>query len=241
MINLYNSNITDILPEALADDPKVKALGYAISKSMQRMMDYCQNISVYAAIDTMPEKVLDLLAVELNTQYYDDALSIEVKRSLIKNTLVWYMNAGTVASVQEAVTSVFGNGEVEEWFNYDGEPYYFKVRTSNINSTDEMIQQLTDIVSRMQNVRSHLEAVVVEVMQQLQMYSGCVIEVIADSTTIGIDMNTSLPSERVVKLSLRPKTDGDAIFALIDEETYAIENATVNEEPTATTYNFDII
>ena len=189
MINLYNSNITDILPEALAEDPKVKALGYAINKAMQRMMDYCQNISVYAAMDTVPERVLDLLAVELGTQYYDDTLSIEVKRSLIKNTLVWYMNAGTLTSVQEAVEAVFGNGEVEEWFDYGGEPFHFKVRTSTINSTDEMIQQLTSIVSQMQNVRSHLEAVIVEVMQQLFLYNGCAIEVIADSTTIGIDMN----------------------------------------------------
>ena len=194
MISLYNSNITDILPEALADNPKVKALGYAISKAMQRTMEYCQSISVYAAIDTVPEQILDILAIELNTQYYDDTLSIEVKRSLIKNTLALYTKTGTLAAVQEAVSAIFGNGEVEEWFEYGGEPYHFKVRTSTMNTTDEMIQQLTDIISQMQNVRSHLDSVVVEAMQQLQMYNGCVIEVIADSTTIGIDMG-SIPDD----------------------------------------------
>lgn len=188
MIDLFNSNITDILPEALADDVKVKALGYAIQKAMQRLMGYCKNISVYAVVDTAPEQVLDLLAVELNTQYYDDSQSIEVKRNLIKNTLIWYMKTGTPASIIEAVAAVFGNGEIEEWFDYGGEPYRFKVHTSNINSTDEMIQQLTDIINTMRNVRSHLEEVVVEVMQQLLIYSGCCIEVIEDSVTIGINM-----------------------------------------------------
>ena len=117
MINLYNGNITDIMPEALAKKPEVQALGYAISKATQRLMNYCQNISIYVAIDTLPENVLDRLAIELNTQYYDSTLSIEVKRTLIKNTLNWYMYTGTAAAVTELVESVFGNGEVKEWFD----------------------------------------------------------------------------------------------------------------------------
>ena len=189
MINLYNSNITNILPEVLADNAKTKALGYAISLALKRLMDYCQNISVYAVIDTAPEQVLDLLALELNTQYYDDSQSIEVKRSLIKNTLAWYLKIGTVSAVQEAVDAVFGEGVVEEWFQYGGEPYHFKVQTSTINSTDEMIQQLTELIGTMQNVRSHLDSVIVEAVQQLHLYNGCIIETVADSVTIGIDMN----------------------------------------------------
>lgn len=189
MINLYDSNITDILPEALAESPNVKALGYALNKAMQRLMNYCKNIGIYNSIDTAPEQILDLLALELKTQYYDDSQIIEVKRNLIKNTLVWYMKTGTPAAVEEAVTAVFGNGQIEEWFDYDGEPYRFKVYTSNINSTDEMVQQLTEIINTMQNARSHLEAVIVEVMQQLQLYSGCCITAISDETTIGIDMD----------------------------------------------------
>ena len=189
MIKLNDSNITDILPEVFAKKPEVIALGYAINQAMQRMIDYCQNTSIYASIDTLPEDVLDLLAIELRTQYYDDSQSIEVKRVLIKNTLKWYMKTGTAASVTEAVEAVFGNGEVEEWFDYGGEPYYFKVHTSNINSTDEMIQQLTDIIGTMKNVRSHLDAVIVEVMQKLYLYHGCTMEVIEESETIGIDMD----------------------------------------------------
>ena len=99
------------------------------------------------------------------------------------------MNTGTAAAVAELVESVFGNGEVEEWFDYDGEPYHFRIRTANINSTDEMVQQITALVGTMKNVRSHLDEVLVEVMQQLHLYNGCVVESVADSTTIGIDMN----------------------------------------------------
>lgn len=189
MVNLYDSNITDILPEIFKYDPKVQALGYAINKAMQCLMGYCQNIGIYNAIDTLPEDVLDLLAVEMKTQYYDDTMDIALKRALIKNTFVWYTKTGTPAAIQELVTAVFGNGEIQEWFEYGGEPYCFKINTTNINSTDEMIQTIEMLVSTIQNARSHLEAVIVDVMQQLPYYGGCAFEVISDSVTLGIDMD----------------------------------------------------
>lgn len=189
MIKLYDSNITDILPESLSDDPKVQALGYAVKRAMQRLINYCQNIGVYSSIDTVPEQVLDLLAVELNTQYYDTSMSIEVKRNIIKNTMLWYTKTGTKAAVQELVENIFGNGDIQEWFDYGGDPFCFKVTTSNINSTDDMIQQLESIVSSVQNARSHLDSVIIDVMQQFQIYSGCAIEVVNDLVTIDMDMN----------------------------------------------------
>lgn len=209
MINLYNSHITDILPTALADDPRTKALSYALNREMQKLIEYCQNISVYATIDTLPEQILDLLAVELNTQYYDDSLSIRIKRNLIKNSLKWYMNTGTLAAVEEAVSAVFGNGEVKEWFDYGGKPYHFKIHTSNINTTDEMIRQVTDIVSSIQNVRSQLEEVIVEVMQQVQLYHGCVVEVIVDSITIGIEMSDEIFAENNKSIQFIDRSTGD--------------------------------
>lgn len=183
MVKLYDSNITDILPEVFANNPKVKALGYAINKAMQRLINYCQNISIYASLDTVPEKVLDLLAIELHTQYYDDTMDIEIKRTLIKNTLNWYMYAGTAASVTELVASVFGSGEIEEWFQYGGEPYHFKIHTSNIASTDEMIQLAETLVKSVQNVRSYLEEIIVQVIESMTLYIGCsVLDVTTDDT-----------------------------------------------------------
>lgn len=173
MINLYDSNITDILPETLASDPKVQALGYALKKAMQRLIGYSQNISIYAAIDTAPEELLDLLAVEFNTQYYDTSMDVEVKRELVKNTFIWYMHTGTAAAVEELVKAVFGTGEVEEWFKYGGDPYHFKIHTFNVESTDEMLRLAEILVKSVQNVRSHLEEVIVEIMESMTIHTGC--------------------------------------------------------------------
>ena len=181
MTKLFDSNITDILPEVFTKDPDVIALGYAVNKAIHRLYGYCQNIGIYDSIDTLPEQVLDLLAIELRTQYYDDTFSIEIKRSLIKNTLNWYMYAGTAASVSELVEAVFGSGRIEEWFQYGGEPYHFKIHTNNVAATDEMIQLAENLVSSVQNIRSYLEEIVVHVINSMTLYIGCsVLDVTTD-------------------------------------------------------------
>ena len=55
-----------------------------------------------------PEKVrqnilqvaLDYLAVEMRAMYYDQGADIETKRSIIKNTLKWYTQAGPTANTK---------------------------------------------------------------------------------------------------------------------------------------------
>lgn len=251
MINLYNSDITDILPEVLGSNEKSIALGYAIKQAMQRFVSYCQNISVYAVIDTVPEEVLDMLAVELKTQYYDDSMAISIKRSLVKNTLVWYMYTGTTAAVTELVEAVFGNSEIEEWFEYGGEPYHFKIRTSNINSTDEMIQQVMDLIRAMQNVRSHLEEVTVEVMQQMRLYHGCVIEAIADTVTIGINMeieDDDAPSNFIRFMDSSTGTvyeikvvDGSLTMETADGVSSGAKNLLLADANTGTVYELKVV
>ena len=152
MISLYDSNILDILPECISEIPNVKALGYAIGQAIKRLIEYSENTSVYAMIDSAPEEILDMLALDLNTQYYDDTLDLESKRNLIRNTFIWYTNAGTPSSVEELVASIFGSGKVEEWYEYGDDPFFFKVVTENSDMFVRMLEKV-------KNERSHLRVV----------------------------------------------------------------------------------
>jgi P2-related tail formation protein len=171
MINLYDSNITDILPEPFLEDQNVIALGYAIRQGVRRLIEYCQNISVYAVIDNAPDNVLDMLAVELNTQYYEDTMDIETKRKLVANTLIWFMRAGTPAAVEELVAAVFGEGEVKEWFEYGDDPYYFKILT-NALMTPDMNTQFSSMLNMVKNARSRIRAIEIHREIEQPFFSG---------------------------------------------------------------------
>lgn len=171
MIKLKDSNITDIMPEAFTSDPKNIALGYALQRAMQRLLVYSGATSVYATIDTANDAVLDMLAAELDTQYYDVALDLATKRRLVKNTLIWHMTSGTPAAVEELVAAVFGEGEVKEWYEYGDEPYYFKIIT-NALMTEQMNDQFTTMLDRTKNARSHIRAIEIHREVNQPYYAG---------------------------------------------------------------------
>lgn len=160
MINLFDSNITDILPEVIKKDPKVQALGFALSQANKRLLNYCSNISVYAVIDSAPSEIVDLLAIELKTPYYNESLDVSVKRNLVKNSFLWYKNAGTTKTVNELIATMFGEGEVIEWWEPDGTgvPYTFKIRAIAPITGNE-VEEFAAMIANVINIRSHLSAI----------------------------------------------------------------------------------
>lgn len=172
MISFYDGQLTDILKaHNLTDDPAVQALSFALREGTRLLYRYAQTCYIYCGIDTAPEKVVDLLAAELRTQYYDQDLPLETKRALVRNTLIWYMTAGTPAAVEELVAVVFGEGEVKEWYEYGAEPYWFKIVT-NALLTEDAVTYFTEMIRRVKNTRSHIGAIEVHRTINEDVYAG---------------------------------------------------------------------
>lgn len=171
MIDFYNGQITDILPFHIAEEPEVKAISYALQMGTQLLYKYAMRLYLWTDIDHQPEDVLDLMAAELRTQYYSQSLDIEAKRRLVKGTLAWYMTAGTPEAVEELITAVFGEGKVEEWFEYGGKPYCFKVIT-NAALTPETHGFFLTMIRRVKNTRSHMDALEFKRKTDLTIYAG---------------------------------------------------------------------
>ena len=161
LTNFEESEISQILPVSLKYLPEVKAISYAIGNAMGKLIQYSHLASVYAAIDILPEDILDLLATELRTQYYDSNMDIERKRDIIKKTLLWHDRARTPSAVKELVEVIFGEGQIAEWFEYGGNPYRFKIKT-NALLTPNMSEEFSAIIRKVKNTRSHLEAIEIE-------------------------------------------------------------------------------
>ncbi|SHM81957.1 phage tail protein, P2 protein I family [Anaerosporobacter mobilis DSM 15930] len=171
MIKLYDVEITDLLPENLKSN-EVIAYSYAFKKACRYVLDRVDRIELYTNIDKLPENILDYLALELRTQYYDEDLNITVKRELIKNTLPWYMKAGTAVAVSELLTTVIGSGSVQEWFEYGGDPYMFKITTRE-QLTRENIEKFAAIIDNVKNARSKLDGFDKEELITMNANIGC--------------------------------------------------------------------
>lgn len=164
MINLSEGELLDMLPAQMKYDTDMQCLSYALKKGVDKLLEYERGSMTVNFIDSLPEKILDVLAVEMRSPYYLDDMDIEMKRQVIKNTYIWHFKAGTPSAVREMVEVVFGSGSVTEWPDFDegaGEPYTFDINT-NAQMTADAYEVLLSIVDRVKNLRSHLRQIKIE-------------------------------------------------------------------------------
>ena len=179
-MRLSEIDLMRLIPVFMQDDETTKAFIAALNAKLRKAASSIEIIRIYENLDMQSEDILDELAWQFNVTEYRHTYDIATKRKLLKKCLAIHHKRGTVASVKEVVTNIFGSAIVEEWFEYGGEPYHFRVRTSNASSSDEMIEELTAVVKATQNVRSHLESVRVEIDNSMELYTGAVVTIIDD-------------------------------------------------------------
>jgi phage tail P2-like protein len=115
---------------------------------------------IYPAIDNLNERLIDYLAVQMHVDEYDDAENLDVKRQQVKQSFLLHRLKGTKYAVQKAVSTVYQSAKVEEWPEYSGEPYHFRVTgiTAPMNET-KTINKLVRLINAYKNTRSWLDYV----------------------------------------------------------------------------------
>lgn len=175
MTNIRDIRLADILPPSIAKDPKVSAAAQALDGELQAVTAAVDQCLLLARIDELSEPALDQLAWQFHVDFYDPDLKLEQKRALVKGALGWHKRKGTPAAVEELITALFDEGQVVEWFDYGGQPYYFKVTTNNPAVTQERAQEFIRALNSVKNARSWLEKVEITQAENLSLfYAGVV-------------------------------------------------------------------
>lgn len=153
--SIYDVTLLELLPENLRNDSDIIAASQAVDQEFQILANSIKKCFTIADIDNASTEVIDHLAAEMNTEFYDQSFDISNKKNLVKNAYVYHYTKGTASAIKKLLHDALGQGEVQEWFQYGGDPYYFKVVT---DITDpEAIQQLVTAINSVKNARSHLD------------------------------------------------------------------------------------
>lgn len=158
MINIENGSLLDILPSSF-NEPALVALDYALKNQILKLLQYANQARLWSRVDSLNSNELDILAYDLNTPYYNKNLSAETKRELVKSTLDLYITMGTPSAVERLIKIVFGPGQLQEWFEYGGEPFSFKVITENNAVINEKADEFIRLLNSVKRESAHLDAV----------------------------------------------------------------------------------
>lgn len=121
-----------LLPLFMRRDSFDTALAETANAALQVIANEIAKLSTFDALSRLSTSELDALAQELNVLWYDLDFSDDVKRRLLAESDSVYMRLGTVKAVNDALSTVFGQSTVEEFYTYEeGVPHYFRVRVEN--------------------------------------------------------------------------------------------------------------
>ena len=154
---MFKFNIKDWIPNFIWCDKNGHALAKAIEIGLQIMNDAIEDgVKCISDYDSMPEWRLDELAWETNC-LYDYNADVEVKRRWIKNAIPLYRLYGTPEAIYQYVGGYFSDIDVEENWQYYGEPYHFRVTVEG-KWTPENEAWARKAINTAKNTRSVLDS-----------------------------------------------------------------------------------
>lgn len=125
-------DLTRLWPKFILRDKNGYAMAKALEAGLKYFLDRCQEgLDCVLDPDKMPEWRLDQMAWELNS-LYDYTATVEAKREWIKNAIPLYSIWGTPQSMVDYLSGYFDAVELEEYWQYNGDPYHFRVTLTGV-------------------------------------------------------------------------------------------------------------
>lgn len=171
-MDLNNFDLLALQTKYMQQDKTTIGMCSALNKQLSDIASKTDQILIYSRIDEISEDILDILSYQFHVDFYDTALPIEKKRLLVKNSLLWHKTKGTPAAVEEVITAAFDESWIEEWFQYSGNPYMFKIITTDRITDTEKISQIITAIDSVKNIRSHLEEFIFQRDNHIDKYYG---------------------------------------------------------------------
>lgn len=156
---MFEFNINKWVPKFILQDKNGYALAKAIEAGLQKMNDTIgTGVDLISEYDTMPEWRLDELAWEYNI-FYDFSIDIDTKRRWIRDAVQSYSIYGTAEIIKRYLTAIFYSATVEENWEYEGDPYHFRIIITGQDNTGsaEIVQKT---VEKIKNTRSVLDGII---------------------------------------------------------------------------------
>lgn len=162
MIKLQDTGLIEGLPPGIAEQHWVKVLDAVFRERQKKELEAVRKVFVYTAIDSAPENILDILAVQFKVDWYRDDYPIETKRRVIKTAMEVRRYCGTEWAVRQAISAIYPNSEIVEWYDYNGTPGHWRLRvniTENADIAYYTIKRMESLLGYAKRCTAHLERI----------------------------------------------------------------------------------
>lgn len=192
MSNVLNkAAMMSVYPSVLNKDDMFNALGQSGAEAIGAAFLETKNGSIYTRIGELDEGILDILAQDFNISWYDYDYQLGTKRRVIAAAFSVHRRLGTAGAMIKALSAIWPNSSIQEWFEYGGDPFYFRalIEASEHDSEQINADTILNTINLYKNERSWLEsdAIIIRVT------FGIVIETESQSHLYHVPVSGTLP------------------------------------------------
>ncbi len=149
------------LPKILTADKEIKALQAGLEDVFAEQSSKARLTMHLPRLDELTGTMLDMLLNQYHADFFEAGMSDERKRQIIRDVIRWHRIKGTPAAVEEAARMMYRDAHVTEWYEYGGQPYWFRILqdvTADDEDTDRYtLDLLRAAVGVSKNTRSWLD------------------------------------------------------------------------------------
>lgn len=158
---LSAENLMNAFPQVLKNDAKLAALASSIADVLAKRREEIGKLLIYSRIDELPEDLLDILAYDFKVDWWDYGYTVEQKRQTLKDSWHVHRHLGTKYAVETAISAIYPNTVVQEWFEYAGDPYTFRllINASNMVIDIDFHTRVLELAEYYKNLRSQLSEI----------------------------------------------------------------------------------
>ena len=171
-MRLKDVDLYKMLPIFMKQDKFDKLLAEGLSNLFQKLSVDIDRTVIVGQIDKLNEKELDQLAEDWNVFWYLKSATLEQKRQLIKDSPLVFSRLGTVWAVERVMNNYLPESELKEWFEYDGNPHYFRFVTNNTDILQTDIDAFLFVLEKIKRKSQWLEAIILELRAKGTMFPG---------------------------------------------------------------------
>lgn len=188
---LTKDSLMQVYPSVLDKDTLFNALGQSTAEAIGEAFLNVKKASIYTRIAELDEGVLDILAKDFGISWYDYDFQLDTKRRVVAAAFSVHRHMGTVGAMITAICAIWPDSTVEEWFEYNGDPFYFRVLVNANEPGAEPIRfdAIDKTVKLYKNERSWLE----DNRVILRIYCGIEIRTSADGQKYHSEICGTLP------------------------------------------------
>lgn len=177
---LEDLSLKDITPQSILTDLNIQALIYALDPEIKAITDETMKPALLSQVNSLDDDILAHLSWQNHVDFYDLAATSSMKRETVGNALKLHMKKGTVWAIKEALRQLDIEAEIIPWWEYDGEPYTFKVKAAvtgefyRTEGRDALMSNLIRAVNDTKSARSSMINLQTDIhdTQSMQLYAA---------------------------------------------------------------------